>query len=156
MATTYEPIATYTAGSGQTSYTFSSIAATYTDLVFVINGTANPAQNLSLQFNGDTGSNYSATYMDGNGSSASSGRVSSQTNALVGAMYSGQGVNIFSIMNYSNSTTYKTVISRSSYAGSVVASYVSLWRSTAAINSVKINNSFDTGTVITLYGIKAA
>ena len=42
-------------------------------------------------------------------------------------------------------------------AGVIV--YGNLWRSTSAINAVKLNavsNTFAAGTVITLYGIKAA
>lgn len=156
MPKTYEPIATYTAGSGQTSYTFSSIPSTYTDLVIIINGSANPAQNLQLQFNGDTGSNYSFTYFVGDGSTANSGRFLNQTNFILGAMYVGLGINIINIMNYSDTTTQKTGIGRNSYSAVQSGAYVALWRSTAAINSIKINNSFDAGTSITIYGIKAA
>ena len=72
MAITYEPIATTTLGSAQASVSFSSFSG-YTDLVLVcVATTASDDQFLSVQFNGDTGSNYSNTYMTGNGSTATS------------------------------------------------------------------------------------
>jgi hypothetical protein len=81
MPATYEPIATYTASGSPTSYTFSSIPATYTDLYIALNLTSSGdnAGGFQWRYNGDTGSNYSWTYFGGNGSSAFSGRNSSQT-----------------------------------------------------------------------------
>jgi len=62
-------------------------------------------------------------------------------------------------MNYSNTTTNKTVIGRHNGASGPVAS-VGLWRNTAAINSIRISNSsavnFTIGSTFSLYGIKAA
>jgi hypothetical protein len=156
MAVTYEPIATTTLSSAGSNTTFSSISGSYTDLVLVIAGSANPGQNIAIQVgNGsaDTGANYSAEYLAGDGTNAVTGRFSNQTSALVGAIYSGQSTQIINIMNYSNTTTYKMFISKS---GGAVGIYNALWRSTAAINIIKITNSLDAGTVLTLYGIKAA
>jgi hypothetical protein len=66
---------------------------------------------------------------------------------------------IINVLNYSNSTTYKTTIDRSN-TDTYVNSYVNLWRNTAAITSIKVGASgtytMSAGTVITLYGIKAA
>jgi len=74
---TYTPIATTTLGSTTASYTFSSIPSTYTDLVLVVIGeayfTSTNYINTGVQFNSDTGSNYAAHYLIGNGSSVSSG-----------------------------------------------------------------------------------
>ena len=59
------------------------------------------------------------------------------------------------IMNYSNTTTYKTMIARG--GGNRYVDFVgNLWRSTAAITSITIGPSWSNGCVITLYGIKAA
>lgn len=166
-AVTYEPIKTYTTTAATSSYTFTSIPTTYTDLVVVIGGTGDSNGYLYIQVgNGsvDTGSNYSRTYMSGNGSSASSAR---STNEVGFFMDAGNGSSstpsdtVFSIMNYSNTTTYKTMLLRAySYLAPGPYAGVYLWRGTSAIDTLKINassgTSIQTGTVISLYGIKAA
>jgi hypothetical protein len=158
---TYTPIATTTLGSAAASYTFSSIPSTYTDLVIVVQGAQSGGSGdfIGLQYNGDTGTNYSNTYMLGNGSAASSGRASTYTNARFGAFYSDQDTAIVNIQNYSNITTYKTALGRSNSAGNNTIAMVNLWRSTAAITSVKVlieANNFASGSTFTLYGIAAA
>jgi hypothetical protein len=70
---------------------------------------------------------------------------------------------IMNIQNYSNTTTNKTVVTRSHSRnnggdGDVMA-ITSLWRSTAAINSIKIyysSGNLAVGTTLTLYGIASA
>lgn len=157
---TYEPIATTTLGSAQTSITFSSIPATYTDLVLVISGTISTNYGPNLQFNSDTGSNYSQTNLYGDGSSAFSGRESNGTVCYIGWLATSQSNTIAHIMNYANTTTYKTVLSKGGNGGSLVVSRISMWRSTAAINSIKISLdgiiTLGSGTTATLYGITAA
>jgi hypothetical protein len=75
----YDSIATYTVGSGGAAdVEFTSIPATYTHLQ--IRGIARSARsgetddNIALQFNADTGSNYAHHDINGNGSSAYSRR----------------------------------------------------------------------------------
>ena len=60
---TYEPIATQTLASAAATITFSSIAATYTDLRLIF---AKPigGSSLLLRFNSDTATNYSWTYLE--------------------------------------------------------------------------------------------
>jgi hypothetical protein len=159
MPSTYEPIATQTLGSAASSVTFSSIPSTYTDLVLVAAyECTNNDQFLNIQFNSDTGSNYSNTNLFGDGSSATSNRTSSAT-AVRAAFYgSGQSNAIVNIMNYSNTTTNKTVVSRDNTSTFVVAR-VNLWRNTSAISSMVIAPSgfnIASGSTFTLYGIKAA
>lgn len=166
MASTYEPIATYTAPSAQSSYTFSSIPSTFTDLVLVADYSLN-VSNASLwcRLNGDTGSNYSFTRLSGNGSSASSGRGSSETQARITADATAQASSTRQIVtlhfqNYSNTSTYKTFLTRYNSTGGTEA-FVDLWRSTSAINSIQIKYfdgtaAIETGSTFTLYGIKAA
>jgi hypothetical protein len=158
---TYTPIATYTATGTPTSYTFSSIPGTYTDLVIVIDGymATGSGAYIAVQFNGDTGSNYSTTDLSGNGSTAQSAQFTSQTSGIIGAFYLSQANIICSIQNYSNTTTYKTAISRSNASSNNTRADVNLWRSTSAITSVKVLAQTDTianGTTLTLYGIASA
>jgi hypothetical protein len=158
---TYEPIATYTAPSAQSSYTFTSIPATYTDLILVINAIATLGNRaLQVILNSDTGTNYSATYITGDGSSASSGRNSSTAYGETYASISQttRSSVIMQFQNYSNTTTNKTILTRSNADFNVRAS-VNLWRSTSAISSIKLQlnaDNLDTGSTFTLYGIKAA
>jgi hypothetical protein len=163
MASTYEPIATTTLGSAASSVTFSSISGSYTDLVLVFSGQFSAAsKQIALQFNSDTGTNYSATGLGGTGSATESFRDSSKGYMPLGYMptANAQLVSIINIMNYSNTTTNKTSVSRSNDAGGYVSAGVGLWRSTAAITSVTAlaytGANFNSGSTFTLYGIKAA
>jgi hypothetical protein len=69
---------------------------------------------------------------------------------------------IVSIMNYANTTTFKTVLSRSNNAGAGggTSALVGLWRKTPeAINQVVINaigGNWITGSTFNLYGIQSA
>jgi hypothetical protein len=169
MAATYEPIQTYTASGSSAEINFTSIPSTYTDLVLIIGSvaTTSGAPNICFQYNGDTASNYSATYIEGNGSSAGSTRRSNQS-LFTEAMNISLGGStlsnvILNIQNYSNATTYKTTLIRTNepsttYAG--VGAAVVLWRKTPeAINAIKIyllSGNFASSSTFTLYGIKAA
>ena len=114
MASTYTPIATTTLGSNQSTVTFSSIPSTYTDLVLVCNATVSSANGTwYLEFNSDTGTNYSATVLKGNGTAASSDRLSTIYGIPWGGWSTGAPTTannaIIQINNYSNTTTYKSV-----------------------------------------------
>lgn len=166
MASTYTPIATYTAPSSQTSVSFNTFSG-YTDLVLVmsIKATAAGATDINLNFNSDTSALYSRTIMAGNGSTALSGRASSQTTIQLNNWSTATTGNfnynaIVNIMNYANTSTYKTVLNRSNNADNGTEALVSLYRSTSAITTMQITSgagrAFDTGSTFTLYGIKAA
>lgn len=163
MATnTYVALDTKTVGTAVSSVTFTSISSGYTDLRLVINGGVTTLDNVVMRFNGDTASNYSATLMRGDGTSAISARSS---NAAFIDWVTYIGTNVSStvsttdIMNYSNTTTYKTSISRGNVASNYVSASVGMWRNTAAINSITLisgSTNFLVGTTFTLYGIAAA
>ena len=59
LPSTMTPIATNTLTAVASSVTFSSIPSTYTDLVLVLQGSFDSADDVRFRFNGDTGSNYS-------------------------------------------------------------------------------------------------
>ena len=162
-AATYVPIATTTLASAAATYTFSSIPSTYTDLVLVINGgTVTASQDMYMQFNSDTGSNYSQTYVRGNGTAASSSRFTAQSNGWLDFTGANNDLNQMwtaQIMNYSNATTYKTYLSRFSRASTATEAIVGLWRNTAAISTILVGTSSGnilSGTSLTLYGILGA
>ena len=157
---TYSPIATTTLGGATGSYTFSSIPSTYTDLVLIFGGSMSSFGNLRIQFNSDTGSNYSFTRLLGDGSTAQSDRGTAQPAINIAILDANViGNSITSIQNYANTTTYKTVIARGNSTGTYLGASVGLWRSTSAINSITIYpaaGNLNSGSVITLYGIAAA
>jgi hypothetical protein len=164
MPATYEPIYTTTLGSNQANITFNSFGG-YTDLLLVatIKMALYDGVNLNLNVNSDTGSNYSWTALRGNGSSATSTRQSNQA-YMDGDTYGIMDTTSFAqyniaFMNYANSTTYKTMLSRATSAGRGTEAVVNLWRNTSAITSIVLDcgaDSFATGSTFTLYGIKAA
>jgi len=164
-APTYEPIETQTLSSNATSVTFSSIPATYTDLVLIIAGTRNTTSNTYLRVGAgsiDTGSNYSTTYIFGDGTTVASNRQTSTTAILCDADGNNPTVQanwIIQIQNYSNATTFKSTLCRRNNASSEAFAGVGLWRSTSAINTIRVypsNGEFTVPAVFTLYGIKAA
>lgn len=163
MPATYEPINTQTLGTAQASVTFSAIPSTYTDLVLVLNAKKSTSDGgyLSLRYNSDTATNYSSTFMYGNGTQALSSRNTGETFGRIGnGSTSNFESTIVSIQNYSNATTFKTSISRSNVSGIYTLSYVTLWRKTPeAITSITVlpdTGNFTVDSTFTLYGIKAA
>ena len=162
----YEVISAQTLGSAVQTVTFSSIPSTYTDLVVVVNAQASTQSDLYLTFNGDTSALYSNTILYGDGTSIGTRRDSRGNAYMVLTYYAGitttaiQAVHTLNIMNYSNTTTHKTVLTRCSTGPLGVDESVGLWGSTAAITSVTFDlnstRTFSTGSTFTLYGIKAA
>ena len=165
---TYEAITTQTLTSTANSITFSSIPGTYTDLVIVAIGQAytSPSYgNLQLQFNGDSGINYSVTQFRENAGTAATNRSSSASNLLAtsfldwGTANQNVGHSIINIFNYANTTTYKSTISRGNIPPYRTELHTGLWRSTAAITSILVavnDTPINIGSIFTLYGIKAA
>jgi hypothetical protein len=162
---TYTPIATTTiSGTSTASYTFSSIPGTYTDLILVQsvgNNSGSGSGGVRIRYNGDTGTNYSWTYLVGNGSSAFSGRVSNQTFYDIGIQNDTTNFAVITthIQNYSNTTTNKTAVTRGSASTTEESTNASLWRSTSAISSltiIKTDGNFKEGSTFTLYGIASA
>ena len=164
MAITYEPIATQTLGSAAASVTFSSISGSYTDLVLVTNASnASTDSAMYMQFNTDTASNYSSTRLSGDGTSATSATTANTVFVVAGRANATGSISangIAQIMNYSNTTTYKTTITRANNAASISGAYVGMWRNTAAITSILVYSAnaanISSGSTFTLYGIKSA
>jgi len=168
MPKTYEPIASTTLATATGTVDLTSIPGTFTDLIIVVQGTTTIDNgDVQMYFNNDTTSGlYSKTQMEGDGTSALTGRTT-------GANFIGLNSNLLNddiipsiiflqFNNYANTTTFKTVLSRETMWGTAAkgtALRVGLWRNTNAITSVslKVNGStWKSGTTFVLYGIKAA
>lgn len=160
---TYTLINSTTLGSN-TTVTFSSIPQTYTDLILVINGLSAVNEGVEYQVgNGsiDTATNYSRTRIMGDGTSPSSFRVSNQDRFLCDGFSTSSSyasMQIVQFMDYANTTTHKPVLFRGSSTQTYILGQVGLWRSTSAINTIKVagySGSLLSGTTVKLYGIEA-
>ena len=159
-----QPISTATP-----SVTF-SVPTGYEDLVLVVNGrgdTASADTPVNIQFNGDTGSNYSyAVILGGSGSTVSQGSNSS-TSALIGYLTAATGVSggasmlVTDIGAYSSTTFDKSFETEGSNPKSDTAGQFfvtetnGLWKSTAAVTSFKVfpgAGNFAAGSNVSLYG----
>ena len=168
MPATYEPIATTTLSSAASTITFSSIGAGYTDLRLILVCTTSPGGMApQIRLNSDSGTNYSMTELTGNGASAASTRQINRNQ--VDLYYSGIGTSTtipmmwtVDFFSYAGSTNKTMLITRSSdqNGSGEVMREVSLWRNTAAIDTILLRLStagnFATGTTATLYGILKA
>jgi hypothetical protein len=138
----------------------------YTDLIITVAGTYSLDDAIMLmRYNSDAGSNYSSTSMYGNGTNALSYRDTNSTGIQVGwypypSGGSTQANAIINVMNYSNSTTYKSNLARANTSATQgVAARVGLWRNTNPITSITLYMSagnIAVGSTFTVYGIAAA
>ena len=167
----YESIATVTVSSPVSSISFTSIPSTYKHLQIrsIARGTVAQAEMQTFyQFNSDTGSNYAYHLLRGNGSATFSDQLNSTTAASAQIRYSAAsatsgifGVGVTDILDYSNTTTNKTVrnLGGVDANGSGQVYFTSgLWQSTTAITSIYIGindgGNFAQYTQFALYGIK--
>jgi len=169
---TYTLIDSEVLTSSAASVTFSSIPATYTDLVLrysVRADNASAVNNLRLQFNSDTSTNYSETFVRGNGATAASSRTTSAVELVEGLVIDGDTstANTFSsneiyIPSYTVSQnkpiSMQAVQEDNSTTGRFYAS-AGLWRNTAAITSLYLyvnSGNIKSGSSFYLYGISNA
>lgn len=165
MPATYESIATTTLGSAAQNIEFTSIPGTYTDLRIILTarGTSDALPS-GLQFNGDTGTNYSRTRLGGDGTTASSARTANASYvnlAQYGLMIANPQLYIIDIFSYAGSTNKTCLLEESGDRNGAgqVQRQVGLWRNTNAITSIKLYTLYDqfaSGTTATLYGILKA
>jgi hypothetical protein len=134
----YIALATTTLGTATATVTFSSIPATYRDLVIVIIGTqtATGTNGGWMRFNSDSGSNYSRVRMMGTGSAASSNTLSG-TEMEVMVLQAQQSNFIINVMDYSATDKHKTVLGRSNSDFATIAN-AGRWASTSAVTSVTL------------------
>jgi hypothetical protein len=159
---TYDLLASNVLSSNASSVTFSSIPATYRDLVLVVTAKITVGTGgASMRFNADSGSNYNMVTMEGTGSATQSGSGSGYNALYVnlnnGELYTGPTVSIIQIMDYSATNKHKSTLHRANGLSSTsVGATAGRWASTSAINSIEYRGSgatFATGSSFYLYGI---
>lgn len=174
MPATYTLINSNVLTSSAASVTFSSIPATYTDLVLrmsIRNSTAGAyGATGRFKLNGDTATNYSVTTLEGNGSSAGSNRISSQAYGQLtynGYDAGGNTANTFSSIEFyipsylasQNKPISTFTATENNSTTGILEVDANLWRNTAAITSIEIYS--DTGNFVAtssfyLYGISSS
>ena len=175
IPTSFESIATATGTGSESTITFSSIPQTYQHLqIRCLAKDADTSGTATVDYGGiiinsDFGSNYRWHRLNGNGTSATATAAASATTRARGfAMPYGDttsyGVSIIDIHDYASTTKNKTIRtfaggdlnSGTTTSNLILAS--SLWMDTSAITSIsleRIASTFASGSVISLYGIKA-
>lgn len=163
-------IAAQTLASPSATVTFSAIPQSFTHLAIYITARCSASQasaDFYLQFNGDTGANYSRQYLVATGSTTAQGQNTSQAQAAVGnttcatALANAPSSQKITVFNYSGTTFNKWGSTEySGMEGTAITSietgkHAFYWASTTAINSITVGTfgtSFVAGSTFTLYG----
>ncbi len=167
MAKTYEAIATTTLGSANGTITFSSIPQTYTDLKLIFIPQYGSVADVGLRFNGVSTNTYYRVYVQGAGSGAAQ---SGSNNGQSSIYLSNYGISSGNYLMYTVDVFSYTVALPSrqilySYmenknGSGAVGDGAGMYDSSAAITSISLvglpTATFGTGSIATLYGIKAA
>jgi hypothetical protein len=141
----------------------------YTDLRLVVSAKSTNASTtqVKLRFNSDSASNYSHTRLYGDGTSASSDRTSAtdyyELTYISGIdTLGGYDLTTSDIMNYANSTTYKTTLTRwqdmnrpasAKYLMAVAATWKKTPEPITTITIFTNSGNFAVGSTFSLYGI---
>lgn len=161
------------APTGTGVVTFSSIPSTFKHLLLIGTGRstagASPDVNIQLTFNNDTGGNYDSTQHQMQNATQQSNTQAAATSLILGHVpWSGATANNngsfeFFILNYTDTSLFKSGSGRSTTIGATAAgvSFIArhggfLWRSTNAINRIDLTlaaGNWAAGSGISLYGI---
>ena len=167
----FDSISTATGTGSSGTITFSSLPTTYTHLQIRYVGrvtNADTGENLFIQFNSDTGTNYTWHYVEGTPGAPTTSGSTNATRILSGRLSAANaaanimGVGIIDILDYRNTSKNKTVKTESGQDRNSVGQKrwdSGVWRSTSAITSITLINgsgtNFTTASVFALYGIEA-
>jgi len=165
----YESIASVTP-SGTATVSFTSIPATYKHLQIRVSLITNTGGgSLRGNFNNDsTTANYIGHYLVGDGTTVIAGENSGVGWLAMGFVYGGMittypNVTIIDIHDYASTTKNKTVRVFSgadkNASGGAIDLISGLWMSTSAINRIDLvtgSGQYQTGSTVSLYGIKGA
>jgi hypothetical protein len=165
MPQTYEAIATTTLAVNTLTITFNSIPQTYTDLVCVCVGYgAGGGGSIVVKVNNNSSTIYNTSYVYTDGSSI----VSAKTGDLTTGCFMGRlmtsttdmGGGYFHIMNYTSTSTFKTMIGQNTASAPITWFSIGNARTTTAVTrldlTVESSLPFASGFQATIYGIKSA
>jgi len=175
----YESIATVTVSSSVTNVEFTSISSSFKHLqirsITRTDRSTYSSDRFNINFNSDTGSNYSYHTLDTNGGgTVGAGYGASEAfidismttgSAATGSIFTGT---VIDILDYANTSKYKSVKGLSGFDNNTgnanLQGYVSFssgnWMNTNAITSIKLTPRYGTNFVqysqFALYGIKGS
>jgi hypothetical protein len=163
MATTYTLIDKTILTGTQASITFSSIPSTYTDLLLKTSARGNyvgVGNSQSISLNGSS-ANFTGIYLQGNGSSVTSGSSTQYVGDIVASSATASTFNNAEIYipNYTSSNNKSISVDSvtETNATTIYATLVAvLWSNTAAINSITLTDdagNYVSGSSFYLYGI---
>lgn len=144
-----------------------SLPTTHDHLRLVVQGRLTTAAAsddvIYLEFNGDTGNNYIRARVAHGSSEPAPALLDAQAKGEIGAMPAANatanyaGLVDIAIPNYRGTTYFKAARGISTDIDNTTGGFVwdhgCLWRSTAAITSIKVKGNFKAGTRLTLYGL---
>jgi hypothetical protein len=142
------------------STTISGISGSYVDLVLIVqNYLPSTQRDLTMQFNSDTGTNY--TYVDSTATGATLTFGTSNIRLNEDQWTTGTNLIYSKIFNYANTATQKTCHTIGFTTKNATPQYAltdirGAWNSTSAITSITLllaSGTFSSGTAL-LYGVK--
>jgi hypothetical protein len=161
LSAPFDSLQTAIVGSGgSSSISFTSIPTAYKHLQ-IRASVLTTAGGINIQYNSDTGSNYTYHQVYGTGASALANSGISQTSGFIGynnAAGSYPTSIVCDILDYTNTNKYTTHRSLAGTdvngSGGSLTYFSGLWLNTAAITSVTFTGTFAQNTKFALYGIK--
>jgi len=168
MANTYTLIQTQTIAVAAASLTFSSIPATYTDLVLrtsTRNSGVNTGQEFYITFNSDSTTLYSITALKGNGATPTSNREATQPKLNMGLnpgststsnTFDNSEFYIPSYLSTTNKALMGFDVNENNTTNANILNTAGLYRNTIALSSMTLTSAdtFIIGSSFYLYGIK--
>ena len=159
---TYTALATVTLASTASSVTFSSIPATYRDLILTFTA-SNSAAGLTysvIRVNGQTGSIYSKVAMLGLANNTTTSYSTTTTSIETGDLAPSEATfEIHQFMDYSATDKHKTVLTRwNARNATIVDAEASRIAITSAITTISVataSSSYASGSTFNLYGVIA-
>jgi hypothetical protein len=160
VASDFDLLETQVLTTAESSVVFSGLstyAADYQHLQIRMALDSSVNSSIKFRFNGDTATNYSFHYLEGNGSTAASAAVANHGYGYMGYSFAGYAGFVTDILDPFETSKYTTTrtLSGTTDGGNRVYLTSSNWRNTAALTSMQIINesgNFVTGSRFSLYG----
>jgi hypothetical protein len=169
----YDSLMSTTITTAVNSLSFTNIPQTYAHLelrLYTRSAAVTTLENVFMRFNGDAGSNYTSSYIEGYATTAANSTGGFSNSVMLTAKTVGAGTAatqafapaVILIADYTSTAKAKTARTFSGYESADVNSSIffttETWTGTAAINSITLYVSgavnWSVGSVFSLYGIR--
>ncbi len=157
---TYDLLASTTLATATASVTFSSIDQSYGDLIIIVNALGSTTLEARIRLNSDSGSNYNSVRMSGNGSTATSAALTSQTSgslSVIADATTSQAIQLkVELQDYAATDKHTSILARANQSATGTEATALRWASTAAVTAIEILTStgnWAIGGTFNLYGV---